>query len=171
MLGGVILQGFKRKRDLALVAFLIFVLISIFYIKADNLALMIILSLISIAILLILINLNKKYYYAKLIYENQIFSVSKQNSISASKNENQAIVSGFGILYKNNVYKWNTDGIKGARLIRIHIGLETVKFTFGTNGKSFIIELLHEIENKDQMGKIVDKLWFETGIRAKQETI
>ena len=82
-------------------------------------------AVLNITLLILLIRQNRLLYDAKLIWENRILArPSAVVSILGSKrksNEEETVVSTFGILMGSEIYRWGLDGIYGVRLHTVHI--------------------------------------------------
>ena len=134
-------------------------------------------SLNLLSILLILITATTVCFYrqlqrlstASLIMENSILTVpvvtvwsnSDSSSLPKRKKSTLMVVSCFGILSGNEVYKFNCDGI---RLLAVEINRESMFLTFGTEEKERHIKLLHGLSNKEDIRLIAEKFRYETGV-------
>jgi hypothetical protein len=112
-------------------------------------------------LLILLIKEKKLLKDAELIWDNPILMVplavvSTENGQKRRVNE-QTVLSVFGILLGNTIYKWGTDGIKGVRLSWVTIEKAHMQLTFGDGTKTVRIRLLHgmllavEINNEGQI--------------------
>jgi SPP1 family predicted phage head-tail adaptor len=98
-------------------------------------------------LLILLIKEKKLLKDAELIWDNPILMVplavvSTENGQKRRVNE-QTVLSVFGILLGNTIYKWGTDGIKGVRLSWVTIEKAHMQLTFGDGTKTVRIRLLH----------------------------
>ncbi|MGR6835964.1 hypothetical protein [Syntrophomonas erecta] len=134
-------------------------------------------ALLYLAIILTLLTLicfyqqQQKLKTARLIVENAIFTTA--SSIMAGYNRDQAskllpdtksvemIVSCFGVLSGEEVYKFNCDGI---HLFSVEINSEDMLFTFGTDEWTKYLRFGHNVSSPDQIQEIAEKLRYETGI-------
>ena len=106
---------------------------------------------------------------AGLITENAVLCIPAGTVLSSEDDanfpgSNQAvtvIVSIFGILAGNKVYKYNCDGI---RLLAITIDNEYICFTYGTQKKQSDLKLLHGLSRQDDIEAVAEKFRYETGI-------
>lgn len=124
----------------------------------------------SAATLVCLIRQRGRLKDARLIFDNRIFSVpAAVITTSCCANEKmleETVVSTFGLLLGNKVYKWGCDGVTGSRLNNIEIHRERIRLTFGSGDEVFRIELLHGMTDRQTIMEITQKLWHETGVQA-----
>ena len=130
-----------------------------------------IVAVLNITLLILLIRQNRLLYDAKLIRENRILAVpSAVVTILGSKkksNEEETVVSTFGILMGNKIYKWGSDGVRGVRLRAIDIDRARVYLTFGDGAETKCVELLHGITDEQTVMNVKQELWDETGVMAR----
>jgi hypothetical protein len=128
-------------------------------------------SVLSITLLILLIRQNRLLYDAKLIWENRILAMpSAVVSILESErrsDEEETVVSTFGILMGSKIYKWGSDGVHGVRLKAIGIDRARVYLTFGDGTETKRVELLHDITDEQTVMAMKQKLWDETGVMAR----
>lgn len=130
----------------------------------------IIFAVISAVLLVFLIRESYLLYHANLIWNNRILSVPSaiiSTSFSNEKREvEEIIVSTFGILIGNKIYKWGMNGISGVRLKTIEIDRSWIFLNFGDDDKTVRVELLHGMADTEEAMEIQQKFWRETGIEA-----
>lgn len=108
---------------------------------------------------------------AMVIVDSQILTVP--SSIVTSENQpeqkqaEETIVSTFGLLIGNKVYRWGCDGVYGVRLREVQIDKEHICLTFGAEGEMLRVELLHGLNEMQSAMEIAQKIWHETGVRAE----
>jgi len=128
-------------------------------------------AVLNITLLILLIRQNRLLYDAKLIWENRILArPSAVVSILGSKrksNEEETVVSTFGILMGSKIYKWGSDGVHGVRLKAIEIDRARVYLTFGDGAETKHVELLHGITDEQTVMDVKQRLWDETGVMAR----
>lgn len=105
---------------------------------------------------------------ARLITENSILSIpvvtvwnSDSSSLPNSDKTALVIVSCFGIIFDNEVFKFNCDGI---RLLSVAISWQAMWLTFGTEKKKQHVRLLHGLSNREDIQMITEKFRYETGV-------
>jgi hypothetical protein len=111
----------------------------------------------------------QKVKSAELITENVLLSIpagkvwrsDDKAAFFKSNKVEPVILSGFGVLAGENVYKFNCDGI---RLLSMKIDPETIFLTYGTPKKQDHIMLRHGLIKKEDIQDIADKIHYETGI-------
>jgi hypothetical protein len=79
----------------------------------------------------------------------------------------QTVVSVFGILMGNKVYKWGSDGVHGVRLSSVIIEKAHIYLTFGDGTKTMLVRLLHGMLDEQEVFEVKERLWRETGVTAK----
>ena len=83
------------------------------------------------------------------------------------KNLEGTVVSTFGLLLRNKVYKWGCDGINGVRLHMVKIDKEHIRLTFGANNKKLSVELLHGMTDAQRIMETKRMIWHETGVEVE----
>jgi hypothetical protein len=130
----------------------------------------IIFAVISAVLLVFLIRESYLLYHANLIWNNCILAVPSaiiSTSFSNEKREvEEIIVSTFGILIGNKIYKWGMNGISGVRLKTIEIDRSWIFLNFGDDDKTVRVELLHGMADTEEAMEIQQKFWRETGIES-----
>ena len=124
------------------------------------------------AVALILLYRQSRFFYvASVIVDSRILAVpSSVITIKKGINETaqeEAIVSTFGLLLGDKVYKWGWDGVYGTRLREVRIDKEHICLSFGDDGKMLRVELLHGLTDKQSVLEFTRKLWHETGVQPE----
>jgi len=118
--------------------------------------------------LIFLYRLSRLLYVARLICDNQILAVPSSivttENRSGEKMMEETVVSTFGLLLGNKVYKWGCNGIHGSRLRKVQMDREHIWLTFGSYGEQLRVELLHGMTDEQSVMEITQKIWYETGI-------
>lgn len=132
---------------------------------------MVVCVLLSIISFVLLYQQNRLYSTAKLIYDNRILTVpssivTTHNSTEKRMTE-ETIVSTFGLILGNKVYKWGCDGIRGVRLNNVQMDHEHIRLIFGAENKKFHVELLHSLSDKQKVAEIAEKIRHETGVQTQ----
>jgi len=78
----------------------------------------------------------------------------------------ETLVSTFGLLIGDKIYKWGRDGIHGTQLTDIIIDRTKIYLTFGDDSGTMQIELLHGMACKQEVLDVLLKMWHETGLAA-----
>jgi hypothetical protein len=125
---------------------------------------------ISLISLLLLVRESRLLYDATLIWDNRIIAVpSALISMPGSqekKDNDEIVVSTFGILIGSEIYRWGLDGVHGVRLHTVHINKGQMYLTFGDTAHTMRVELLHGITQKQAVLDAAQKLFRETGVTA-----
>lgn len=125
----------------------------------------------NIVLLIFLFKQNQLLKDAGLIWDNSILVlpsavISIENGKERSVAE-QTVVSVFGILTGNKIYKWGSDGVYGIRLSFVVIEKAHIRLTFGDGTKTMWVRLLHGMVDEQEVFEVKERLWRETGITAK----
>lgn len=120
-------------------------------------------------ILIFIYHQSRILYSASLIYNNRILSVprSKLNMESHEKDMEETIVSTFGLLLRNKVYKWGCDGVDGVRLNMVQMDRDNIRLMFGAKKEKTRIELFHGISDGNEIVELSQKIWRETGVEVE----
>ncbi|NLY50908.1 MAG: hypothetical protein GX062_07905 [Firmicutes bacterium] len=107
---------------------------------------------------------------AMLICDSKILTVPSCVVISENrpsrKQAEETIVSTFGLLLGNKVYRWGCEGVYGVRLKEVQIDKAHICLSFGADGEMLRVELLHGLTDRQSVMEIAQKIWHETGVRA-----
>ena len=82
------------------------------------------------------------------------------------KEVEEIIVSTFGILIGNKIYKWGMNGISGVRLKTIEIDRSWIFLNFGDDDENMQVKLLHGLADIEEVEGIQEKFWNETGVKS-----
>lgn len=126
---------------------------------------------ISLISFLLLVRQARLLYDATLILDNRILAVPTalvtMQGHHLERDTEETVVSTFGILIGNEIYRWGLDGIHGVRLRTAHIDKERMYLTFGDTAHTMRLELLHGMTQKQAVLDAAQKLLYETGVKAK----
>lgn len=129
------------------------------------------LGAISAIFLMLLVRQSLLLYDATLICDNPILAVPSatvsMSGCQSKKDVTETIVSTFGILIGNKIYRWGLKGVNGTRLYAASIDQDRMYLTFGNTAGTMKAELLHGITEKHEILDTAQKLLYETGITAK----
>lgn len=122
-------------------------------------------------VLLFLYKQIRLLYVASVIVDSRILTVPS-SIVTTEKRPNpkraeETIVSTFGLLLGNKVYRWGCEGVYGVRLQKVRIDKEHICLSFGDDGEMQRVELLHGLTDKQSVTEITQKLWHETGVQAE----
>ncbi len=162
------MKSINKIRNYYLVFFVIATLLTLWFALQFIYQASFIFGNISIVLLLYVIKQSRLMYDTGLIYDNCIFKVPSA-TVSTSNSEvklavEEIVVSAFGLIIGNKLYKWGYHGAYGVKLKAIEIDRERVYLTFGDTSKTMRVELLHGITTKQEVLDIKQKFWRETGI-------
>lgn len=110
---------------------------------------------------------------ARLIRENFILKVKTAviNQISGKEcpdkhiiEDNDILVSYFGILFNDKIVKFNQDGI---RLTAMDIGNDFISFTYGNDKQMQNMRIVRPDIEPEAMDEMINKFRYETGIIPK----
>ena len=160
----------RRQRNAYALLFIISVCLTVWFGAAFMVKTAFIFGIISVASLLFLVRQIRMLYDATLIWDNRILEVSSAFILTEhgreKNNMEKTVVSTFGMLIGNKIYRWGRDGICGVRLNIVEIDKERMYLTFGDTVKSMRVELLHGITEQKEILYVAQKLWYETGVKA-----
>ena len=159
----------KKRRKIHAVFFATGMLLTVLFAAVQKTEAAIACAVACVVSLIFLYRQNRLLYLARLISDNRILTVPSSIVISegCDKTKEETVVSTFGMLLENKVYRWGCDGMYGIRLREIKIDKEYIRLTFGTDHKKQCVELLHGMRDRQRVIEITQKLWHETGVQAK----
>ena len=164
------MQAIRKKRKVYAVLFVLCALLIPYFVVEQMWETVFILSVAGATALILLIRQSRMVYYARLICSNSILTVPTAMLSylegAEEKIKDETIVSTFGALVVDRVYKWGCDGINGARLISIEIDKLWIALTFGSKVQTLKLELLHGLDNTEKVSQVKQKFLHETGIEA-----
>ena len=121
-------------------------------------------------LLILFISQSRVASDAGLICDNSILTVPSavvsDLERSETKTMDETVVSTFGALVGDKVYKWGCDGLNGSRLQSIEIDSERISLTFGNKVQTLKLELLHGLDNEEKVSQVKQRFFHETGIEA-----
>lgn len=160
----------QKRRDSYAVLFIISVILAAWFTVRLMPKAAFVFGIASVAFFMLLIRQNRLLFDAGLIRDNPILSVTSAvvytTNGQGKRDVQEAIVSTFGILIGSRIYKWNCDGMCGARLRAIEIDRARIYLTFGDGAETMRVELLHGITDEQAVMGVKQKLWRETGVTA-----
>lgn len=121
----------------------------------------VLLLLIAVILISMFILEYKKYNVAKLIKENEIFSIEAVKKEDNSKDSIEFIISCFGILLGQKVIMFNADGIG---LKDVSITKDNIIIKYGKGDQTESISLLYKTMESEKLNEIVERFNYETGI-------
>jgi hypothetical protein len=128
-------------------------------------------GVISAILLLLLVRQNRLLNDAMLIWDNRILAVPSalfsMKGRQMKKDNEETVVSTFGILIGSEIYRWGLDGVHGVRLHTAHIDQERMILIFGDAAHTMRVELLHGMTQRQAVLDAAQKLLHETGVRAE----
>ena len=104
---------------------------------------------------------------AGLIWDNRILTMESAAAGGKEKKGEETVVSTFGILIGSKIYKWGSGGVHGVRLKTVEFDHTHILFVFGDAAKTTRVEILHDLESEKAVLQVREKLWRDTGIRAR----
>ncbi|KAF5059036.1 hypothetical protein DSECCO2_340240 [anaerobic digester metagenome] len=125
---------------------------------------------INLLLWVLLLILNQHLSHARRITSNAIWtfpsSYLKTASGKMQRTHGDTVISNIGLLVGSKVYPWDTEGSGKDYLKRIRIDQQHLQLTFGKKGTASSIEIVHGIKDSQQILKLKDELWQETGVCA-----
>lgn len=126
---------------------------------------------VSVVAMILLYRQSRLLSAARLICDNRILTIPSSMATSetspSTKRMEETVVSTFGMLLGNKLYRWGCEGMHGTRLQDIRIDREQIRVTFGKDDESLRLELLHGMTKKEEVLMIAQKLRYETGVQAE----
>lgn len=164
------MKAIRKQRDIYAVLSVICILLTVWFAIRDVAEAALIFAAASAVMIVLLFRQNSCLQAARLIWDNRILNIPGAVLLKpgdrAQADVELTVVSTFGILIGNRVYKWGCDGITGTRLTDIEIDRERIYLTFGDEGNMHRVELLHGLTNAGAVSEVKDNLWKETGVKA-----
>jgi hypothetical protein len=164
-------EAIRKWHKIYIILLIISVFFTVWVCRRFMLGMAIVFGCVIIVLLILLIKQNQLLKYAELIWDNCILSVpsaviSSENGKERSVAE-QTVVSVFGILIGNKIYKWGSDGVHGVRLSSVVIEKAHIRLNFGDGTKTTGVRLLHGMVDEQEIFAVKERLWRETGVTAK----
>lgn len=165
------MEAIRKWQKIYFILLIISVFFTVWFIRGFMLEIAIIFVCTNLVLLILLIKQNRLLKDAELIWDNCVLMVSSavistENGKERSVAE-QTVVSVFGILMGNKVYKWGSDGVHGVRLSSVVIEKAHIYLTFGDGTKTMLVRLLHGMLDEQEVFEVKERLWRETGVTAK----
>lgn len=165
------MESIKRSRSIIIWVFINCILFTLVFVALQKTKLTVACVAFSIISFVLLFHQSRLYSAAKLIYENRILmvptSVVTTKNSTDKKTAEETIVSTFGLILGNKVYKWGCDGIRGVRLNTVQMDHDHIRLTFGVDHKRFSVEMLHCLTDKQSVIEIAKKILHETGVQTQ----
>lgn len=165
------MKAIKKWRNISAVVFVVCILFTAMFAVTQTLELAIVFGIAGVAVLFILYRQNQLLHGASLICNNQILTVPLAivvaENCTVKMTLDETVVSTFGLLIGNKVYKWGCDGVRGSRLKQVKLDKERIYLTFGTEDETQCIGLLHGITSRQSIMETTQKLRHETGVTAR----
>ncbi len=164
------MKAIRKRRNCYAALFAIGVFLATWFAVKLMIVKAIVFAVISLASLVLLIRHNRLVVDASLIWDNRILVVPSAALYlpggKGKKDVEETIVSTFGVLIGNKIYKWGSDGVHGVQLCAIKIDRAWIHLTFGDGAKTMRVELLHGLVDEQMVLAVKHKLWRETGVVA-----
>ncbi len=126
-------------------------------------------GVLTITLLILLVRQSRLLYDAGLIRDNRILTVPTAVVSGADGLKTEAgetIVSTFGLLIGDRVYKWGCDGLHGVRLMAAEIDRVRIYLAFGDRVKTWRVELVHGLTDPEAVREMQQMLLHETNVSA-----
>ena len=165
------MKAIKERRNIYAALSMAVILLTVLFIVMQNMEAAIACGGVTAAALILLYRQSRLCGAAMLIYDSRILTVP--SSIVTSENRpiqkqaEETIVSTFGLLLGNKVYRWGCEGVYGVRLRNVRIGKEHICLYFGADNEMLHVELLHGLSNRQSVMEIARNIWHETGVQAE----
>lgn len=161
----------KNRRNLYATLSVVAIILTVLLLLTQKMETATLCSGLTVAALILLYRQSRLLAAAMVIYDSRILTVPA--SVATSENQpeqkqaEETILSTFGLLLGNKVYRWGCDGVYGIRLREVEIDKEHICLSFGADGETLRLELLHGLADRQGAMEITQKLWHETGVRAE----
>lgn len=163
------MQKLKQKANLLGAALVIGIVVCCYLLINQSYILLFLLAVTTLIIARYFYHQLQRLKMAGLIAENAVLSITAGTVLSCEDGANfpesnktvAVIVSTFGVIAGNKVYKFNCEGI---RLLAMKMDREFIYFTYGTQDKQRHLKLLHGLSQQDDIEAIAEKFRYETGI-------
>lgn len=165
------MEAIRKWHKIYIMLLIISVFSTVLFFRNSMLEMAIVFGCANIVLLILLIKQNQLLKDAELIWDNCILAVpsaviSTENGKEGSVAE-QTVVSVFGILMGNKIYKWGSDGVHGVRLSAVVIEKAHIRLIFDDATKTMVVRLLHGMVDEQEVFVVKERLWRETGVTAK----
>ncbi|MGI6685760.1 MAG: hypothetical protein ACOX47_09890 [Bacillota bacterium] len=165
------MEAIRKWQKIYVILLIISVFSTVWFFRRFMLEMAIVFGCANIVLLILLIKQNQLLKDAELIRDNCILMVSS-GVISTENGEErsvaeQTVVSVFGIVMGNKIYKWGSDGVHGVRLSSVVIEKAHIRLTFGDGTKTMWVRLLHGLVDEQEIFEVKERLWQETGVTAE----
>ena len=169
--GGMVqMKSIRKRRNGYALLFVAGICLAVWLGMAFMLEAVLVFGAISLIFLLLLVRQSRRLYDATLIWDNRILAVPSAlisiPSCQIKRDVEETVVSTFGILMGNEIYRWGLDGVHGVRLSAVQIDKERMYLTFGDKDQTMRVELLHGMTQKQAVLDAAQKLLRETGVTA-----
>lgn len=165
------MKSIRKRRNEYVLIFVISIGITVWLSMTSNLEFSFLVGVTSILSFLLLVKQIRLLHDAMLIWDNLILSVPldifSELNHRLNIDSGETVISTFGVLIGCEIYKWGLEGIDGVRLLSAQFDLEKIYLTFGDEAQTMQVELIHGIHRKQAIEEAVQKLWHETGVKAK----
>ena len=164
------MKSIRKRRNGYALLFVAGICLAVWLGMAFMLEAVLVFGAISLIFLLLLVRQSRRLYDATLIWDNRILAVPSAlisiPSCQIKRDVEETVVSTFGILMGNEIYRWGLDGVHGVRLSAVQIDKERMYLTFGDKDQTMRVELLHGMTQKQAVLDAAQKLLRETGVTA-----
>lgn len=165
------METIRKRRNIYAILLCASILLTVWLSMVFGIEATFVVGTISIAVLLLLLKQNNLLYDATLIWDNRILAVTSAlisvPGVKDKKHSSEIVLSTFGILVDDKIYRWGLDGLYGVRLSSIEIGKKRLYLTFGDVSETMRVEMLHGMTELQEVMEVAQKLLRETGITAK----
>ncbi|NCB52336.1 MAG: hypothetical protein EOM54_10700 [Clostridia bacterium] len=165
------MKSIKKERNIYAAIFVAVILLTMLLLATQKTEMAIACGGLTVVALILLHRKSQLLGAAMVIYDSRILTVPSAVVTSDNqpnpKQAEETIVSTFGLLLGNKVYRWGCEGVYGVRLQKVRIDKEHICLSFGDDGEMRRVELLHGLRDKQSVTEITQKLWHETGVQAE----
>lgn len=164
------MKAIRRRRNLYAALSAAAMLLTVLFLVAQQVEIAMACGGLTAVALIMLYRQSRLMAAAMLICDSKILTVPSCVVISENrqrrKQTEETIVSTFGLLLGNKVYRWGCEGVNGVRLTEVQIDKAHICLSFGADGEMMRVELLHGLTDRQSVMEIAQKIWHETGVRA-----
>ncbi|HHT69866.1 MAG TPA: hypothetical protein GXZ85_11495 [Firmicutes bacterium] len=106
---------------------------------------------------------------AKLIWDNRVLVIAEpwlDKSNRSAMEDEETVLSTFGMLSAGHIYEWGRRGLWGVRLKTMDVDQKKMRLSFGDKSQAIWFEFAHGIDTQQKIREVTQTLWRETGVKT-----